>query len=45
MPPNRIRDYGLAGWIVAATALYLWQFRDLLGPILNAVGLNAVGLG
>ena len=30
----------LAAWLVVATAAYLWQFRPLLRPILDALGLS-----
>lgn len=30
----------LTVWLVAATAAYLWQFRPLLAPILDALGLS-----
>jgi len=27
-------------WIVVAMAAYLYQFRDLVGPILEALGVS-----
>lgn len=32
--------YALAAWLTAVTAAYLWQFRPLFAPILDALGLS-----
>ena len=37
---RKLMLFGLYGWIVVVVIAYLYQFRDMAGAVLTAVGLG-----